>query len=55
MSDRKASDRKDLKHFLERLREFSFLTDLEDSGRSIMDSSLNQRQGPRDCNYFLRE
>ena len=38
---------KDLKHFLGRLREFSFLTDLEDDGRSVMDSSLNQRADRR--------
>lgn len=27
----------------------------ESGARSVMDSSLNQRAGPRDCNYFLRD
>lgn len=48
-------DRRDLTYFLRRLREFSFLTDIEGEGKSIMDSSLNQRHGPRDCNFFLRD
>ena len=48
-------DRRELKHFLGRLREFSFLTDIDDDGRSVMDSSLNQRHGLRDCNFFLRD
>lgn len=46
---------KDLRFFLERLRDFSALAGGEGGGKVVMDSSLNQRMGPRDCNFFLRD
>lgn len=45
---------KDLCYFLERLRHLSWLAEWEGEGKTVMDSSLNQRMGPRDCNHFLR-
>ncbi|MFS0724666.1 DUF2961 domain-containing protein [Paenibacillus sp. 1P07SE] len=46
---------KDIATFLERLEQphDHYLSTFEGE-RSVMDSSLNQRMGPRDCNYFLR-
>ena len=42
--------------YLERLADPSGLCRLEpDEGRTVMDSSLNPRHGPRDCNFFLRQ
>lgn len=47
---------RDSAYYLERLADLSWLCRLEaDEGRTVMDSSLNQRHGPRDCNFFLRE
>jgi len=47
--------KRDLDHFLTRLRDLRWLGQQPDGGRTVMDSSLNQRMGPRDCNYFLRD
>jgi hypothetical protein len=46
---------KDLTYFLERLRDLRWLAGPELEGKCVMDSSLNQRMGPRDCNFFLRD
>lgn len=48
--------KRDLAWYLERLADPSWLCRLEpDEGRTVMDSSLNPRHGPRDCNCFLRQ
>ncbi|MFA6109529.1 MAG: DUF2961 domain-containing protein [Candidatus Latescibacterota bacterium] len=46
---------KDLSWFLHRLHDFAFLTEPDREGRTVMASSLNQRMGPRDCNFSERE
>jgi len=46
---------KDLSYYLERLRDLDWLAGPELEGKCVMDSSLNQRMGPRDCNFFLRD
>ena len=46
---------KDLRYFLDRLCDLDWLAGAELDGKCVMDSSLNQRMGPRDCNFFLRD
>lgn len=46
---------KDLSHFLAHLQDLGWLSGPDLEGKCVMDSSLNQRMGPRDCNFFLRD
>ncbi len=46
---------KDLAYFLGCLRDLDWLAGSDLDGKCVMDSSLNQRLGPRDCNFFLRD
>lgn len=50
------AETRDLAWYLERLADPSWLCRLaDDEPRSVMDSSLNAKHGPRDCNFFLRD
>lgn len=43
------------RQFLSRLTDLTGLALIDDGRtRSVMDSSLNQKMGPRDCNFYLR-